>query len=88
MVPLLVGWLFDGVHLLHVVGDDHAGHSRSSLAKAQGAVDKVSDLVGNGCHADVFADDVLEQGDQVYFLLIVTGECAAIPLSTIATTGA
>ena len=62
------------VHLLHVVRHDHAGHGALGQGDAHGAVDQMAHLRRRRAHLHVLAGHVLEQAEQIDFLLVVATE--------------
>ena len=67
--------------LLHVVGDDHAGHRARGLGHAHGAVDEVRRLLGHHAGLDELGGDVLEQRVEVDLLLVVAAQRHALLLA-------
>ncbi len=70
-------WQLDSVHLLQVVRHDYASDTALGLGDAHGAVDQLADLRRLGRHMDVFAGNILEQGDQIDLLLVMATQRSA-----------
>ncbi len=70
---MLVWWAFHSRQLLDVVGDDHRGHLALGDGHAEGAVDDMAQL-RRMHHRLHVGGDVLEQGMQVDFLLVVAAK--------------
>ena len=66
--------LLDRVELLDVRRHDDAGDGPLGHRDPQRAVDQMTHLLRRAAHVDVFASHVLEQRDQVDFLLVVAAE--------------
>lgn len=66
--------------LLHVVRDDERGRRPPGQSRPDRAVQHVGQLFGHGNHLDVVAGHVLEQAQQVDFLLIGAAHRAAAGL--------
>jgi len=63
--------------ILHVIGQDDAGHAAPLQRNAQRAVDQVPRLLGAGGLLHEVVRDILEQRNQVDFLLEVAAQRAA-----------
>ena len=65
------------IHQLQVVGQDDAGDGAFRLRNSDRAVHHVTNLTGHSPDGDVIARDILEQRDQINFLLIAGAERGA-----------
>jgi hypothetical protein len=65
---------FDRLQFLDVVGNDDAGHAAQGLRDAHRAVYRMAHLFRHGHHVHVLVRHVLEQRDQVHFLLVVAAD--------------
>ena len=74
--PVLVRWL-RGLQRREVVRDDQTGDRLLRKRDADRAVDEVPHLLGDGRHLNVLGGDVLEQRDEVDFLLVAAAERGA-----------
>ena len=71
----------DSIHLLHVVRHDYARHTALGFGDAHSAVDQLADLRRLCRHMDIFAGNILEEGEQIDLLLILAAKCSARLLS-------
>ena len=62
------------IHQLQIVGQDDAGDGAFRLRDSHCAVHHVTNLAGNRPDRDVIARDVLEQCNQIHFLLVASAE--------------
>ena len=58
------------IHLLHVIGQDDAGHGAVGQGDPDRPVDQVTDLGRIARHVDEMAGHILEEGNQIHFLLV------------------
>ncbi len=65
---------FDRRHVLHVIRKNHAGDGALVARDAHRAVDQVTHLLRRRHHVHVLVRDVLEQGKQIHFLLVIAAE--------------
>ena len=65
------------IHQLQVVGQDDAGDGAFRLRNSDRAVHHVTNLTGHSPDGDVIARDILEQRDQINFLLVAGAERGA-----------
>lgn len=66
----------DRVELLEIVGKNDAGHCPRDPRNPNRPVHEMQDLLGDSRHVHVLARDILEEGQQIHFLLVVAPECA------------
>src|SRR5581483_3570241 len=78
---MLARRLFHRLEVLYVVRKDDAGNGALVARDTHRAIDQLTNLLRRGYHVHILVRHVLEQGDQVDFLLIVTAECGALLLS-------
>lgn len=75
--PMFAGGRLHRRQILHIVWKNDAGHAAPLQGDAHGAVDHVARLFGGRGHLHVIVRHVLEQADQVDFLLVVAAQGAA-----------
>src|SRR5579871_1197214 len=71
---VLLGRLFDGLHLLDVHRDDDTREGTLGLGDAQRAIHEMAYLNRRGGHVDILASYVLEQGNEVNLLLVMAAK--------------
>ncbi len=71
---MLVRRRLDCVEILHVVGKDEARHRALIACDAYGSIDEMPHLLRHAHHVHVLVSDILEQRDEIDFLLIVAAK--------------
>ncbi len=72
---------FHGIEFLHIIRNDDAGHRTLVACDAHGAIDQMSDLRRRRRHVHEFMCDILEQRNQVDFLLVIAADCRTLLLA-------